>query len=1299
MSMGDLERLIRVRAVGSAENIQDVVIEQIRQVRAAIENLNVVAHEASAPPQEIIASYQQLARELTALNRLYRESGAEQRQEAIETARVVAETSRQGAAAQREAQAAIARVTTERQREATDAVRQAAREQTDVARQLAQETQSLARESVRVQETVSRAGSRAHRESAAAAVEAAKTASDGAKQTVDAYKGVESATEAKISAEGRAARAASEVARANQEFASALSSLQAIEERGNATTEQRAVAVDRLNKASKAVSAAEVEQANAAANLTQKTNDLATAEANAQALMGKAATAHQSAIQAQIQGVDKLAERQQKLAAVTRTVYFAMQGVEDLAYGFSAVVNNIPLVAVNAAQAMGASGTAAMGWAAALSGIGIAIDRIVIPAFERMLDKDPALNAFFRKLGEELNPFHVNSYTRAIDELEKHLKELESKKFKTSIDYRDIEIAKEKIEAAHRAWSDWQAEMQTKSEKEQERGKAIADILRNVAGGQPALERQLQQQIQRESEVADPRLSDHRRFRADVLDEVRNMAATMFRPGSPESRLATAGDLEVEQAIQADAGRLPGMRRFGEAFDKLKEANDAIKTRLGEIEASTKGMAGHLTAEAKRGGRPEQDELLDRLRRLGTPVAVKAAADIERDLKNVDTKLEPGHRGGFAGAEKMAAEMAADPQYKLFAQKLQTEIDDLKKAGKLQRELNSEGDKLVERMEEHKREVKERIAATARADEESEVKQIAARTQTAMKHEIERITAEGIKAKKEFAEIEAEIEAAARRVMEGAEEDPARIGAAAAEVARTGQHVARDKILSAAPGQPPAAAGEAFLADMKDKAEKAAKREADRQKREADRPIHEAFAGLGGQHTAAIQAEISANRLRRLQFETEFPTEPARQQARQQMARARSQKLDELRADQPQLGAVTPEGHVINRADIEIYARRAQAILDSMDAPRSDEEERRFVISRLVRMFSGARDKRGNLLTPEQIRRMAELAVTNAEHALLNHEILGQEQGLSPVEAEVQAFGDLQARQAQEARRRQRQAQPGGGAAGGPAGGQAPRPPRRGDHHGQQAALDLDRTPVTGRGGGLQSMIAGAMLGAVPTPEPTVGSDLPDVFPQEDEPGGGMGGGSGDEANAERSPQEHVPMSDLQRLNMMNDAFGLPEFKGSNAQARQILRARSVRFRQQEAQRKRIERAKVAHAADVAAHKRDVAPVRQPGIARGPTHVDFATGREAAAQQAIGAQEGREAFQAMGSDPVQMGMARTMGESRQDTGRLIAITAGVQNMLASVQREQARQREFIRMLENKNRDLRQTPQNYGSRSG
>jgi hypothetical protein len=279
-------------------------------------------------------------------------------------------------------------------------------------------------------------------------------------------------------------------------------------------------------------------------------------------------------------------EAGRRAMALTRTIYFAAQGFEDLQYGFNSFVNNIPLITMSAAQAMGKSTEAAMAWGAGLSILGVVINSALIPALKGIVDRSPALTAFFHELNVQLNPFRVETYGDRISKLGEHLKELEGKKIKLSVDISDLERTRKELQEAKKDKEAFDDAMSKRTKEEREAGKAVEEALAEAPAGEPEITARITAQLAQQGRAESPELREKR----EQLAKLKAYRATL------------------------DPNALVDRTKIEEADRQIAQAIDESLTIQTAISENAKGQAGHMLRMAKEGRTPDVERLLPFLR-------------------------------------------------------------------------------------------------------------------------------------------------------------------------------------------------------------------------------------------------------------------------------------------------------------------------------------------------------------------------------------------------------------------------------------------------------------------------------------------------------------------------------------------------------------------------------------------------------------------------------------------------------------------------------------------------------------
>ena len=351
-----------------------------------------------------------------------------------------------------------------------------------------------------------------------------------------------------------------------------------------------------------------------------------------------------SVTEANRKGTDAFGQSSQQMAAWTRTIYFASQGVEDLQYGFSAAVNNIPLVTMSFAQAVGASTTAAMGWAAALSVVAVSMNSVVIPAVQRFIDKSPGVKEAMRSLNESLNPFYVHEFKSALETLEERIKELQGKKVKLAVDSDELETASEQAKKMKDDLKEAERLLNKVTPGQQEQGKHIGEHLDYMLPGGVA-------------EVTEKFVD---KFATEGYENHKDKPALDARSAKNEKRRA----YWISQGM------------YDETFQEQYEAevsavlNERNKLRLDSKEQA-KVTAGDVIGGAMKGKAGPMDKFYKTAAALGLP-------DISKEVNAEAKESEPLPKKARIKKEKLDKKVSEF--WEQFEKDIDDQIDDAEKA-------------------------------------------------------------------------------------------------------------------------------------------------------------------------------------------------------------------------------------------------------------------------------------------------------------------------------------------------------------------------------------------------------------------------------------------------------------------------------------------------------------------------------------------------------------------------------------------------------------------------------------------
>lgn len=447
------------------------------------------------------------------------------------------------------------------------------------------------------------------------------------------------------------------LAAANQNLMKSATELVAAEERLAAAQAHEAAEAEAVNAAmSRNGSAATGQWLGAVKQLESAENDLAAAKENHAAATKHAVIAEESLTDAEraaatakrrlASGVD---DASQKTIHFTRTVYYASQAVQDWEYSFAAVINNLPLIANEAARAFGASHEQAMLWASGIALVGTAAD-IAWPRIKHLWDlvstSDVASrpNASLKEMEDRLKAIKEGSWIIHIDPRE--IEELEGRvaRLKRNLDaYNRAATGQTEVEQeAQRRFGVARAEFAGGTENvpgamniartlaeamathplvfggDQTVGKDVQeienrDLLRAAIARNPALGRQLGPALQEANRASDRAFGNILKAAQDIVGGAEQGKESSIGaitriydqfPGLFQAR--GMGDQFRQILGQAGAGAVVKDLDAGVQFKspreaalaaKLAEKDDADKAEKERQELNEQGVAGQLEAQ------------------------------------------------------------------------------------------------------------------------------------------------------------------------------------------------------------------------------------------------------------------------------------------------------------------------------------------------------------------------------------------------------------------------------------------------------------------------------------------------------------------------------------------------------------------------------------------------------------------------------------------------------------------------------------------------------------------------------
>ena len=328
-----------------------------------------------------------------------------------------------------------------------------------------------------------------------------------------------------------------------------------------------------------------------------------------------------------------LAQRAAATAAPTKGMSGAMglmmmsQFIDDMQYGFRAVVNQIPQLGMGLGAALGMSSDAAMKLGGAMGIAGVAINLVLNHA-----------GGWAESMG--LVAEETKKSADAIEALTERLKVLEAKPIKLAIDTFEIDQAKKKLAELEAAAQAFKGMGETASAGEKASGEAVSQKFAGLGRAegdkiQTDLKAKMVQEITAQSETI--KEVDREVIRAQ---EVQRKA---------ETRLQFAGSMGGQRQALEDIDAAKA--RVKAAQDAAGKARLAISDEGGEAEREV----GKIWSEATKGNVDAQKKLVARLQAIGQEKLASEIAGVRPDLMG-PTEEDPDIARTNAFNERMAKE-------------------------------------------------------------------------------------------------------------------------------------------------------------------------------------------------------------------------------------------------------------------------------------------------------------------------------------------------------------------------------------------------------------------------------------------------------------------------------------------------------------------------------------------------------------------------------------------------------------------------------------------------------------------
>jgi hypothetical protein len=336
------------------------------------------------------------------------------------------------------------------------------------------------------------------------------------------------------------------------------------------------------------------------------------------------------------------------------------QTLDDIRYGFSAIVNQMPQIGMAIAGALGKGYDVGLKLGSILGVVGVAVNYAINHWSEWM-----------EKIG--LATPKIEEVGRGIEGLEAKIKALEEKPIKLAVDMRELDEAKKRLEEMRKDKEAFDAAGQGRTTSEKEAGEKAQQRFGEAGVEGKRARDEVRSQIYGELTAKDPTIGDVAKQQARAEADVK----------SAEARLARA--TSQGEAMQAGLAKEAAAKRVEEAKEAARKARVAI-------EAEADRLTGNLFRGTFAGNDAgAREELVKRLNAAGRPqLAAGIAATPEQvqaeklNAQGMEVQAEMHEKDRQLGRDLTAQGQAAqDEHFEKLAQQRQAEADRL--AGPLSR--------------------------------------------------------------------------------------------------------------------------------------------------------------------------------------------------------------------------------------------------------------------------------------------------------------------------------------------------------------------------------------------------------------------------------------------------------------------------------------------------------------------------------------------------------------------------------------------------------------------------------------
>ena len=341
------------------------------------------------------------------------------------------------------------------------------------------------------------------------------------------------------------------------------------------------------------------------------------------------------------------------------------QAIDDVQYGFKAIVNNIPMLGMSLGKAFGASSEGAMKFGA-IAGIAAVAINTIINHWDQLFDRFGYGTETMRTIWQQFWGDAKDITVDALDVIENRIKELQNKPIKTAVDLHETEELKKQAKELQAGRQAFDQMGKGRSPFEKESGEKIGQLF------------------------ADTDAATMKRLQTDLVTK-RAEAMNATSPAVQKATLTAEEEAKIRQRFDSTAGVHGGYAALNPA---AIAANKAAQDAAVEAEKKRRADAASLTREVNK--QKAADE-------LGVTLSKSLEGNTAEQQKLIEALRGAGYHGLAAQVQSLSPEAAADAA----SMKTQQEADARKAA--INEMLTEQGkagerDMLAERADERSRE-------------------------------------------------------------------------------------------------------------------------------------------------------------------------------------------------------------------------------------------------------------------------------------------------------------------------------------------------------------------------------------------------------------------------------------------------------------------------------------------------------------------------------------------------------------------------------------------------------------------